>query len=104
MVLDINNIPGKKWCSRCNNIKSYDEFYKHKNKKFGLGNLCKTCFYQDYLTWKDKVYPKIICTCGRTIIKNYTKKHLNTNLHKKLFDLQLRLQEITLNSQLESRN
>jgi hypothetical protein len=44
MVLDVNNIPGKKWCSRCNNIKNYDEFYKHKNKKFGLGNLCKHAF------------------------------------------------------------
>jgi len=32
-----------KECTRCNEVKSFDDFYKQKDKKSGLRSHCKTC-------------------------------------------------------------
>lgn len=92
-VIEIDNIPGHKWCFRCNELKKCDEFYKNPQHKSGFSYLCKSCHYNDYLSWKDKVYTKVMCTCGKTIYKYYMNKHLDTNIHKKLVEIQPQIKQ-----------
>lgn len=80
----------KKHCNKCNEEKSYNEFYKHKSRKDGLQSLCKVC---------DKGYQTTLnCTdCGisfylyhRNIKKRKSflcKKCYNIHHSKKITEL-----------------
>jgi hypothetical protein len=35
-----------------------------------------------YKNNKDKLFPRVDCSCGKTIYKYYLGKHLRTNIHK----------------------
>ncbi len=71
-----------KKCCHCKNEQPLTCFYKNKSLKDGLHLVCKSCKNEYYLKNKEKLFPKVQCTCGRIIYKYYLQKHLKTNYHK----------------------
>lgn len=71
-----------KKCSSCKKLKTSVEFYSNKSTKDNLSSICKSCQYDRYIQNKDKLFPKITCSCGKTVYKYYHEKHLMTNYHK----------------------
>ena len=70
-----------KKCSRCKVIKNIYEFWTNKSKHDGLCTECKVCKYLYYKENKDRFFPRITCSCGKTIYKFYLKDHLQ-RIHK----------------------
>lgn len=58
-----NNITITKVCKVCQTEKTLDNYYKHKNAKYGCLNICKSCFTIHnktyYANHKDAVIAKI---------------------------------------------
>jgi cell fate regulator YaaT (PSP1 superfamily) len=67
-------------CFRCRNEQPLSYFYNNKSAKDGLQRECNTC-RNEYYKNKLNLFPKIQCTCARTISKYYLEKHLKTNYH-----------------------
>lgn len=44
-----------KTCTKCNELKSVDEFFKDRNKKSGLQSHCKACSYERQRLYKWRV-------------------------------------------------
>ncbi len=74
----MNNI---KKCCRCRTEQPLTNFYSNKSVKDGLQRECNTCRQEYYKKNKEKLFPKVICTCQRIIYKYYLKKHLKTDYH-----------------------
>ena len=78
-----------KKCCRCKKVKGITNFYKNRARNDGFQPECSQCKYELYLSKKEKLFPKVNCSCGKTIYKYYLVNHLKTKLHMS------RLQEIT---------
>jgi hypothetical protein len=52
--------------------------------KDGLYLVCKICKNEYHSKNKEKLFPKITCTCGKTLYKYYLVKHLKTKYHDNL--------------------
>jgi hypothetical protein len=76
-----------KKCCHCKNEKPLTCFYKNKSLKDGLHLVCKSCKTEYYLKNKEKLFPKMWCSCGKTIYKYYLQKHLKTRYHHNLDNL-----------------
>ncbi len=68
-----------KVCSKCKIKKDESEFYKHKNKKDGLKNLCKECSYQN----KESKEFCCLCGCGERSITKVNARFLNKKHYHK---------------------
>jgi hypothetical protein len=69
-----------KKCCHCKNEQLLTCFYKNKSLKDGLHLVCKICKNEYYLKNKN-LFPKMTCSCGKTIYKYYLQKHLKTKYH-----------------------
>jgi hypothetical protein len=49
--------------------------------KDGLHLVCRSCKYEYYSKNKEKLFPEITCSCGKTLYKCYLVKHLKTKNH-----------------------
>lgn len=58
-----------KECSKCNIVKSYDNFYKHKGYKDGYGSYCKLCYKAYHKKYNKENYER----------KQYIKKRWEAN-------------------------
>lgn len=61
-----------KYCNKCNNIMSIDNFYKNKSKLDGVSNCCKSCQKSMFKTWYENdngVISKQHSTYRRTLLK-----------------------------------
>lgn len=70
-----------KKCCHCKIEQHLTNFYKNKTIKDGLHLECNTCIHKYYLRNKEKLFPKVTCSCGKTIYKYYLPKHLKTKYH-----------------------
>jgi hypothetical protein len=72
-----------KKCWRCKLEKPIAQFYKNKTRNDGFQTECSKCKTEIYFLNKEKNFPKITCSCGKTINihKCYLKNHLKTELH-----------------------
>ncbi len=68
-----------KRCSKCKNMKQFNEFFRNRCFADGYANQCKVCKNSDTSIF----HPKVKCECGKTIQKFYLKHHLQTNTHLK---------------------
>jgi hypothetical protein len=73
-----------KKCCHCKNEQPLTCFYKNKSLKDGLHLVCKSCKYEYYSKNKEKLFPKITCSCGKTLYKYYLDKHFKTKYHHNL--------------------
>ncbi len=73
-----------KKCCHCKNKQQLTCFYKNKSLKDGLHLMCKMCKNEYYSKNKEKLFPKITCSCGKTLYKYYLAKHLKTKYHHNL--------------------
>jgi hypothetical protein len=70
-----------KVCSECKIEYSLNNFHKNKSTKDGYHYFCKNCKRDYYLKNKEKLFPKVTCSCGKIIYKYYLDKHLKTKYH-----------------------
>jgi hypothetical protein len=75
-------------CCRCKLEKPMTQFYKNKTRNDEFQTECSQSKTEIYFLNKEKTFPKITCSIGKTIYKCYLENHLKTKLHKS------RLQEI----------
>lgn len=73
-----------KQCCHCRQVKPLTCFYKNHCTKDGFHRECKICKNKYYTSNKDKLFPKITCSCGKSVYKYYFEKHLMTKYHKSL--------------------
>jgi hypothetical protein len=66
-----------KRCSKCKNEKSLTEFHKNRSLADGLCNQCKACKNSN------NYIREVTCECGKTVLSNYLRNHLQTNIHIK---------------------
>lgn len=52
---NVNNVPGKKYCAKCQQYLNLNEFYNDKTKVFGKSQYCKKCNHEIYIERKVKV-------------------------------------------------
>jgi hypothetical protein len=73
-----------KKCNKCNEEKSFSEFYKHKRYKYGLGSQCKNCIkkYKDNNKNKIKETSKLYYKNNREKILQYSKSYILKNREK----------------------
>lgn len=45
---NVNNVPGKKYCAKCQQYLSLDYFYNDKTKIFGKSQYCRKCHRKLY--------------------------------------------------------
>jgi hypothetical protein len=76
-----------KKCCHCKNEQPLTCFYKNKSLKDILHLVCKSCKNDYYLKNKEKLFPKMWCSCGKIIYKYYLQKHLKTRYHHNLDNL-----------------
>ncbi len=72
-----------KICCHCKIERPITQFYKNRTTRDGYQPECSQCRYIAYLLNKEKLFPKITCSCGRTIYKYYLEKHLKTDYHNR---------------------
>ena len=60
-------------CIKCQEYKIFDEFYKDKNRTFGVGNKCKICFEE----YREKYYKQ-----NKEHYRGYKKKYYEQNKEK----------------------
>jgi len=77
-----------KKCCVCRILKPMTKFHKNNANNDGLQAICSQCKTELYLKNKEKLFPKVNCSCGKTLYKYYLVNHLKTKLHMS------RLQEI----------
>ena len=65
-----------KKCSKCGEIKNFDEFYKGKDKKDGFRNDCKKCFKIKGEEYR-KNYPEKVKDSQKRYVKNNPEKRKN---------------------------
>jgi hypothetical protein len=71
-----------KKCCRCKLIKPKTSFCKNKSTKDGLQWECGTFKNKLFSNNREKLFPKIPCSCGKTVHKYYLEKHQQNNTHK----------------------
>jgi len=64
-----------KRCSKCKNVKSITEYHRNRCFADGLYNQCKDCRKLSNYT------KEVTCECGKIVLSNYLKNHLQTNFH-----------------------
>ncbi len=69
-----------KKCCYCKNEQPLTCFYKNKSLKDGLHIVCKSYKYEYYSKNKEKLFPKITCSCSTTLYKYYFAKHLKNKM------------------------
>ncbi len=57
------------------------QFYKNNTRNDGFQTGCSHCKTKIYFLNKEKTFPKITCSCGKTIYKCYLENQLKTKLH-----------------------
>ena len=64
-------------------MQQYNKSYKSYHKKYYLKNRQYFLDYrkEHYENNKDKINEKIVCECGRTIMKRYYKTHITKKIH-----------------------
>ena len=70
-----------KQCSKCKEIKSVSEFWKHRGHTDGLASNCKTCVYTTNRKWQ-KNNPEKCKKYGEKWIKNNPEKIKNNSLRQ----------------------
>jgi hypothetical protein len=66
-----------KKCCHCKNEQPLTCFYKKKSLKGALHLACKICINEYYLKNKEKLFPKMTCSCGKTTYKYYLQNKQN---------------------------
>jgi uncharacterized protein with PIN domain len=88
-TLELNynaSLPMKK-CFRCKEFRLLTDYC---NNKYGIDRLFWVCNHckKDY--YNSSHIKPIKYECGRIINKNYLQKHLNSNIHKKYLNFNLK--------------
>lgn len=72
----------KKWCRKCDKLKSLSCFSKNRSHKDGLQYICKKCYREYYKKWRErKASLKEAGKLGRPY-KTYTKFDFNKRIDK----------------------
>jgi len=69
------NTSGKKKCTMCKTLQDISKFSRNKTTRDGLQYECKECRNLRKLK-------KVVCTCGRSVSREYHDKHLTTEYHR----------------------
>jgi 5-methylcytosine-specific restriction endonuclease McrA len=78
----------EKQCTKCNEVKSIDQFYKSKKDKYGVNSYCKECsnkYHKEYRNNnKDKLtkYQKEYYDNNKDILLKQQKEYRNNNKNK----------------------
>jgi hypothetical protein len=70
-----------KKCCVCRILRPLTKFHKNNTNNDGLQAIWSQCKTEIYLKNKEKLFPKVNCSCGKTIYKYYLVIHLKTKLH-----------------------
>jgi hypothetical protein len=69
-----------KRCCTCKLEKETSQFYRNKLFLDGHSLRCKTCS----VIKPEKHNPRILCSCGKMVLKYSINKHIETSIHNKL--------------------
>ncbi len=75
----------EKKCSKCQEIKPLNDFYKNKYEKDGYCHICSQCDKLKSLNYLQNNYEKtkgqIVCGCGCSVRKDNIARHFKTKKH-----------------------
>jgi hypothetical protein len=80
-VLSLSDAAVLKKCNHCKIELPLNCFCKDRTTKDGFHGAYKTCKNEYYKNNKDKLFPKVDCSCGKSYDKYYLRKHLKTKYH-----------------------
>ncbi len=67
----------RKVCSMCKERKLLEDYNKNSYKKDGFSAECKDCRSK----YRKDDDPKILCSCGKFVRKNYIENHQKRKIH-----------------------
>lgn len=79
----------EKQCTKCKEVKSFNDFHKDANRKYGIRGTCKVCAKQDRKKYtqqnkqKIKEFNKQYRKENKQKIKEYSKNYREENKHKR---------------------
>ena len=66
----------EKKCIKCKEVKSIEDFYKHKSGKYGVASLCKECKAKYHKDKSKPQKPKICPICKKEFIPKKTSQQI----------------------------